>query len=197
MSGMKTATTTAPDTVTIREAAEMAGMGYHWAWARAAVDVFDVVDREARPILLTRASVERAVKKLKAEQREAAAVKEAARLRREHRATNHAGSLKLAEAKILWRPKDRGERPEILVRRLAYEDSSDWSDLLPCSSGAVDADYRDLKGVEAGHYLMSEFLGIVVGDGVPLNAAFREFSKIEEFLNALPEDMAAKVRRGG
>lgn len=91
--------------------------------------------------------------------------------------------MKLADALILWDP---------LTGRVAVgpitEGRGEWAKGLPKSAGAAFAHVRKLKGGEARCYVMSEFLGLVVRDGIPVQDAHRAFLKIEEYRQAIPRD---------
>jgi hypothetical protein len=54
--------------------------------------------------------------------------------------------------------------------------------------GGCESDVRWLSGLQAQHRVMSDFIAVVVRDGVNLEAAYREFIKIDEFALAIPED---------
>lgn len=96
--------------------------------------------------------------------------------------------MKLCEALIAWNPGT----DQIHIGYLLEEGDHDWT-ISPVryemTAGAAYGAVRKLTGIEARHYAMSEFIGIVVRDGVELQAAHREFCKIEEYRFAIPVDV--------
>lgn len=93
--------------------------------------------------------------------------------------------MKLSESLIAW----NAGGSEIEVGGFVREGDVDWTRPYRKSGGAAYVDVRKLKGVEARHYVMSEFLGIVIRDRVDLDAAHRAFLKIDEYRQALPQDV--------
>lgn len=78
---------------------------------------------------------------------------------------------------------------EIIVRNRLSESRYGWADGYRMTTGAAYTKVREMNGILARHRVMSEFIGIIVRDGVDLKAAYRAFWDIEDFRNALPVDM--------
>jgi hypothetical protein len=64
-----------------------------------------------------------------------------------------------------------------------------WSEGYEMTGGGCYSNVQNLKGLEARHRVMSDFIGLVVRDGVDAQAAHREFLKIDEYRRAIPVDM--------
>lgn len=95
--------------------------------------------------------------------------------------------MKLRSALIAWNPGT----DEVEVSSLINDVTRSMVTFPPdyrCTGGAIYTDVRALEGDEAARYVMSEFIGLVVRDGVDPKAAHREFSKIEEYRKAIPLD---------
>lgn len=92
--------------------------------------------------------------------------------------------MKLAECLIAW----NANSDQIEVGYL-LKGGPDWTKPYRKTGGGAYTEVRELKGTEAGHCVMSEFLGIVLRDKVDLHAAHREFLKIDEYRKALPPDV--------
>lgn len=94
--------------------------------------------------------------------------------------------MKLKNALTAWNPQSAEVKVGPLLDR---ENWFDWTKPYLMTGGAAEVYVRELEGIEAGHFIMSEFIGLVVRDGVDLQAAYREFMKIEEFRKAVPPDL--------
>jgi hypothetical protein len=69
----------------------------------------------------------------------------------------------------------------------------DWAGPYQMTTGAAFFDVRRMKGLRARHYVMSTFISLVVRDGVDLKSAYEAFWQIEEFREAIPEDMQYRM----
>lgn len=94
--------------------------------------------------------------------------------------------MKLAECLIAW----NSESDQIKVGYLLKQGDADWTKPYRKTGGGAYTKVREMSGLEARHYVMSEFLGIVIRDRVDLDAAHREFLNIEEYRLAIPTDLA-------
>ena len=96
--------------------------------------------------------------------------------------------MKLKDALIAY---DRNSN-QIRVGHLIEGGQTDWT-VHPVryqmTMGAAFFDVRKLTGLAAGHRVMSDFIGVVVRDGVDIAAAHNAFLAIDEYRNAIPEDM--------
>jgi hypothetical protein len=93
--------------------------------------------------------------------------------------------MKLSEALIAYNPGTA----EIAIGPLIQPDERDWTDPFSHTSGAAYIAVRELTGLMARHYVMSQFIGIVVRDRVDMDAAHRAFLAIDEYRQAIPLDM--------
>lgn len=93
--------------------------------------------------------------------------------------------MRLAESLIAW--NDNSD--QIAVGGFVSEGDVDWTRPYRKTGGAAYAEVRDLEGIEARHYIMSEFLGIVIRDRVDLDAAHKAFLAIDEYRQAVPHDV--------
>lgn len=96
--------------------------------------------------------------------------------------------MKLAEALIAWNPGT----DQVRVGPLLRDGAEDWTahpQRFGMTGGAAYTEVRKMQGIEARHYAMSEFIGLVVRDGVDLAAAHRAFCAIDEYRAAIPCDV--------
>ena len=96
--------------------------------------------------------------------------------------------MKISEALIAWNPGTDQVRGGPLVG----EGGGDWTRApvdYAMTAGAAYVGVRKLSGMKARHYAMSEFIGLVVRDGVDPKAAHQEFCKIDEYRKAIPSDL--------
>jgi hypothetical protein len=93
--------------------------------------------------------------------------------------------MNLKDALIAWNP----ESDQIRVGSLVSGKDQDWTLPYGMTGGAAYIEVRSMTGQTAKMRVMSDFIGIVVRDGVCAQAAHREFSKIEEYCEAVPQDM--------
>lgn len=96
--------------------------------------------------------------------------------------------MKLKEALIAYNPGT----DQIRVGPLLSRGQSDWTAHpihYRMTIGAAFTEVREMDGMQARHRLMSDFIGVVVRDRVDMDAAHREFLKIEEYREAIPADM--------
>lgn len=93
--------------------------------------------------------------------------------------------MKLSEALIAWNPNS----DEVKVGPLIRRDEPDWAYPYDITAGAAYVAVREMTGVDAKRHVMSTFIGAVVRDGVDVQAAHREFMRIEEYRKAIPEDL--------
>jgi len=103
--------------------------------------------------------------------------------------------MKLADALIAYNPGT----DQVRVGPLLSDFDRDWT-MSPIqygmTCGAANVGVRRLSGIKAGHYIMSEFIGLVARDGVDATAAHREFCKIDEYRKAIPADATCDHTRG-
>ncbi|QYO75611.1 hypothetical protein [Devosia salina] len=93
--------------------------------------------------------------------------------------------MKLAESLIAWNANSN----EIAVGGFVKEGDIDWTRPYRKTGGAAYTEVRKPAGIEARHYIMSEFLGIVIRDRVDLDAAHKAFLVIDEYRQAIPHDV--------
>lgn len=93
--------------------------------------------------------------------------------------------MKLADALIAWNPAS----DQVRVDALALNWRVRWDEGFLMSTGGCCAEVRSLSPDEARARVLSEFVGLVVRDRVDIAAAHREFLKIEEYRDAIPEDL--------
>lgn len=97
--------------------------------------------------------------------------------------------MKLSEALIAWNPGT----DQVRVGRLLEDGDPDWTESpirYDMTAGAAYTGVRKLTGIEARHYVMSEFIGLVVRDRVDLDAAHQAFLAIDDYRQAVPDDLA-------
>ena len=94
--------------------------------------------------------------------------------------------LDARNALIAWIPGS----DSIRVGSLIWDgESTDWTNKYSYTGGAANIWLRSSKDDEIGSFFKSEFIAVVFRDGVCPLAAYREFSKITQFVDAVPRDM--------
>ena len=93
---------------------------------------------------------------------------------------------------IAWNPGT----DQIKVGPLIKGESLDWSFEYRCTGGAAYIWSRSAKAEVIRSWLKAEFIAIVFRDAVCPYAAYREFSKIKQFVDAVPPDMPVSPRIG-
>lgn len=94
--------------------------------------------------------------------------------------------IPMAEALIAWTPNTQAYAAhptagQIRIGRLLQPDDPDFTRGLVRTGGAAFTVVRDAKGAEATARAFIDFHTVVVRDKVPVEAAHREFMKIEEY----------------
>lgn len=97
------------------------------------------------------------------------------------------GEIKANNALIAWTPRT----DQIRVGNLLLQNQADWTIPYESTGGAAYIEVRNMSGLELRHRIMSEFIGIVVRDGVDLMAAHKAFMRIYEYRQAIPPDLEA------
>jgi hypothetical protein len=90
--------------------------------------------------------------------------------------------MKLKDTLIAWNPGG-----EIQVGPLA--NNRHWSTPYFMTSGGCYTEVAKARGDKAKAFVLAEFIAIVLHDGISLGDAHREFSKIDEYRNAIPADV--------
>ena len=93
--------------------------------------------------------------------------------------------MKLKDAIIAW----NCESNQIKVGSLLFKGERDWTTPYKMTGGAACMEVRSMSDEDAKLRVMSDFIGIVVRDGVCAQSAHFEFSKIDEYREAVPTDM--------
>lgn len=93
--------------------------------------------------------------------------------------------MKLKDALIAWNP----ETDQIKVDSLRLNWSTRWDAAYEMTTGGCNAEVQDMSDLSARHCVLSEFVTIVVRDRVDIDAAHREFLKIDEYRRAIPSDV--------
>ena len=103
--------------------------------------------------------------------------------------------MKIKDALIAWNPanadwpKREAGPGAIRVNSLRLNWETHWDAPYLMTSGGCYSNVAGMSDIEARHFVMSTFIGIIVGDGVDIQAAHREFLKIEEYRRAIPLDL--------
>ena len=93
--------------------------------------------------------------------------------------------MKLKDALIAWDcNSDR-----VKVDSLQLNWATHWDRDFEMTGGGCYSDVQGLTGMEARHRVMSDFIGLVVRDGVDIHAAHSQFLKIDEYRRAIPIDI--------
>jgi hypothetical protein len=95
--------------------------------------------------------------------------------------------MKYREALIAWNP----DTDQIRVGPLLKRGDPDWTEYpiyYDFTGGAAETARRSLEGLEAALAMFIDFNTIVVRDRVPVEAAHREFLKIEEYCQRISPD---------
>jgi len=77
----------------------------------------------------------------------------------------------------------------VKVDSLPLNWSTRWDRDFEMTAGGCDAEVRTLSGLRARHWVMSNFIGVIVGDAVCPKAAHHGFMKIDEYHQAIPMDI--------
>jgi hypothetical protein len=97
--------------------------------------------------------------------------------------------MKLTAALICWTP---GEAVDVVP----YPDHHGLGDRHRMTSGACDAKVHGFSQIEAGHFVMSTALAMILADRVPADRVHAALWAIDEYRAALPVDMPAPTQQG-
>ena len=93
--------------------------------------------------------------------------------------------MKYANCMYAWNPKG-----EIVVG--PHPDKTGWSNSFLYSSGSCVLHTKKMTDIEKQHFILSDFVAIVIRDGVNPKAVHEAFLTIDEYRNAIPEDVPTK-----
>ncbi len=99
--------------------------------------------------------------------------------------------MKFADALIAWTPANYESKTagQIKVGELLRDGQADWTKPYAMTGGAAYAEVRDLKGADATARVFIDYHHIVVRDGLDPRVAHDAFITIDEFAEALAEDI--------
>jgi hypothetical protein len=78
---------------------------------------------------------------------------------------------------------------QIKIGKLPKHGEPDWTYGMDMTTGAAYTCVRDMSDADVANFFKADFIAIVVRDGVCINATYREFRKVRQFVDYTPEDM--------